>query len=172
MNFRAFAVMFAVAMLAGCAAVPTVDSSKPITGNIAQYKSVQVIVDGTDQMRQTAGFEATSAALRDEFTANLRAAGQFTAVGSAAPASGGLVARLVITELNYVHGATRGAVGILAGRAILQVVMTVTEKDTNAVLGEVRASHSSSHAQGVFSPVTSTQVTAIAKEFAQKLSGK
>lgn len=172
MTIRSIGIALATALFVGCAAVPTVDSTKPMTVNVAQYKSVQVIVDGTDQMRQTAGFEATSTALRDEFTANLRATGSFTTVGPDVPLKGGLVARLVITELNFVHGATRGTVGIFAGRAILQVVMTVTDKDTNAVLGEYRASHSSSHAQGVFSPVTSTQVTAIAKEFSQKLSGK
>jgi len=172
LTIRTTCIAFAAALLVGCAAVPTVDQSKPISANLAQYKSVQVIVDGTPGIRQTAGFENTSNALRDEFTANLRSSGRFSSVGPSAGDNDALQVQLLITELNYVHGGTRAAVGIFAGRAILAVVMSVTDKNSNTALGEMRATHSSSHAQGVFSPVTSTQVTAIAKEFADKLTAR
>lgn len=104
-----------------------------------------------------------------EFADNLKATGRYSQIGAEVRDAKPLLARLTITELNYVHGATRGMTGILAGRAILSVTLTVTHKTTNAVLGEFSAGHSSSHAQGVFSPVTSAQVTAIAKELAAKM---
>lgn len=155
-------------LLIGCAAVPTVEQPQLISSELGRFKVVQIVIDGTEKIRQTAGFENTSAALREEFTANLRASGRFTEVG-ADPRPGSLVVKLVITELNYVHGATRGLIGILAGRAVLNVTMSLSDSINGASLGEIRAEHSSSHAQGVFSPVTSTQVTAIANEFSAKL---
>ena len=172
MTARPLLSALALLLLAGCAALPTVEQLQPLSADLSRYRAVQVSVDGTERIRQTAGFEATSTALRDEFTAILRASGRFSEVGPEVQSAGVLLVKLTITDLNYVHGTTRGFVGILGGRAVLDVTMALADKASGAALGEVRAAHSSSHAQGVFSPVTSTQVTAIAKEFSLKLSGK
>jgi Domain of unknown function (DUF4410) len=171
-KFLALSIALATCVIMGCAAVPTMEDSKPIAVELARYKSAQVTVDGTEQIRNAAGFEATSTALRDEFVANLRTSGRFSNVAANVADKDALLVLLRITDLNYVHGATRGAVGIFAGRAVLGVTMMLSDKSSGAMLGALRASHSSSHAQGVFSPVTSTQVTAIAKEFSAKLTGK
>lgn len=80
-----------------------------------------------------------------------------------------LETKLTVTELNYVHGAARAAVGILAGRAVLKVTMTLRDKSNGAVLGTITAEHSSSHLQGVFGPTTGRQISAIAQELASKL---
>ena len=82
-----------------------------------------------------------------------------------------LVASLLITHLNYVHGAARGFIGILGGRAVLKVVMVVKDQQTGRVLGAVRAGDESSHGQGILSPTTGRQVSAIAEKFSQILTG-
>jgi Domain of unknown function (DUF4410) len=156
----------------GCAAVPAVEQTRPINGDLARYDAVQVAVDGSDQIRQTSGFEPTRDALLEEFVADVKASRKYSAVGTEVPGGSVLMVNLTITDLNYVHGATRGLTGIMAGRAVLSVTMSLRDKQTGSMLGEIRAGHSSSHAQGVFSPVTSRQVTAIAKELSAKIIEK
>ncbi len=158
-------------LLIGCAATPTIKTSDPITSGLAsQYKTVHVIVDAPKNIRETAGFEVTSSTLLKEFTDNLKATGKYSIVGPEVKTGRVLVTQLTITDLNYVHGATRGTVGIFGGRAVLNVTMTLKDRESNAPLGEITAGHSSHMGQGVFSPVTSTQITAIAKELSAKLA--
>lgn len=160
-----------VLLLVGCAATPTVKTANPITSDLAsQYKAVQVIVDAPKNIRDTAGFEITSNTLLKEFTDNLKATGKYSIVGPEVKTGRVLVTQLTITDLNYVHGATRGTVGIFGGRAVLNVTMTVKDRASGTSLGEVTAGHSSHMGQGVFSPVTSTQITAIAKELSAMLA--
>jgi hypothetical protein len=156
-------------LLSACAATPTVHEDKPRTADLSRYATLQVVVDAPDAIVKQTGYDLTSAALLKEFIEDARALGKYSAVGTEAAGSKVLEAKLTITELNYVHGAARGSVGILAGRAVLNVTMTLRDKGTGAVLGVVNAAHSSSHLQGVFSPTTSRQVTAIAKELSSKL---
>lgn len=80
--------------------------------------------------------------------------------------------RLTIVDLNYVHGAARGFVGILAGKAVLDVIMTLKDKEGGAVVGTVTEGHKSHHGQGVFSPTTGRQVTAISKELATRVTAR
>lgn len=157
-----------IALLAGCAATPTV-REEGRTSDLSRFSTVQVIVDAPASVKSVEGYEDAAAELTKAFTEAVRATGKFPAVGPNAAGSAVLEARLSIDELNYVHGAGRAIAGILAGRAILKVTMTLRDKANGAALGSVTADHQSSHLQGVFSPTTSRQIDAVAKELASKL---
>ena len=163
-------VALASFVIAGCAATPTVQRVQSIDTDLSQYTAVQLVVDAPEHVRGKTGYDITSAELRREFMSNLAASGRFATVGTDAQPGKSLEARLTITDLNYVSGASRGGFGILAGRAVLDVTMTLTDVETTKVIGSYSAAHASSHAQGVFSPVTSTQITAIAKELSVRLT--
>ena len=156
----------------GCAATPRIDQLRPIDTNFREFTAVQVIVDGSESVRRKNGYESTAAALLEEMIENLHASKKFDHVGANVQRGKVLEASLLITDLDYLHGAARGFLGIMAGRAVLTVVMTVKDQQTGRVLGAVRAGDRSSHAQGIFSPTTGRQVSAIAEEFSKRLSGK
>jgi len=159
-------------LIAGCAATPTIQQVRPIEADLSRYGALQVVVDAPEHIRKQTGYDITATELTREFIANVSASGKFATVGTEARTGKSLEARLTITDFNYVSGAARGMVGILGGRAILHVTMTVKDNETAAVVGMVTAGHTSSHAQGVFSPVTSGQITAIAKELSSRLSNR
>ena len=166
---RLFLLVALPVLFAGCAATPNVADQQPLRGDLSQYRAVQVSVDAAPEVRQKDGYDVTADELRQQFIANVQARGKYASVGTAANATQALDTRLTITDLNYVSGAARAAAGIIAGRATLGVTMTVKDRQSGAVLGVVSASHASSHLQGVFSPTTSRQIEAIAKELASKL---
>jgi hypothetical protein len=155
--------------LSGCAATPRVLEQGPPDTDLSRYKTVVITVEASDALRQQEGYDATSTELLNEFVSNLKALGKYAVVSAEAGNAGGLDVRLTITRLNYVHGAARGLFGIVAGRAVLDVTMTVKDKDSGAILRAISADHASHHGQGVFSPTTSRQVAAIAKDLAAKL---
>ena len=156
----------------GCAATPWTEHLHPIETDFREFSAVQVRVDGSEGVRRQTGYESTAAALLEEMIENLQASNKFTTVGTSVQQGKVLLASLLITDLNYVHGAARGFVGIMGGRAVLTVVMIVKDQQSGRVLGGVKVGDQSSHAQGVFSPTTGRQVTAIAEELSQILSGK
>jgi hypothetical protein len=158
--------------IAGCAATPTVQQVRPIEADLSQFTSLQVVMDAAQHVRSKPGYDITSAELQREFIANMAASGRYAYVGPDKQPGKCLEARLTITDLNYVSGAARGGAGILAGRAILYVTMTLKDIEAGQGVGAITASHTSSHGQGVFSPVTSTQITAIAKEFSSRLAAR
>ena len=162
-------VLTLAVLFGGCAATPEVREEGRAANLPSRFSTVQVSVDAPQNVRAQDGYGVTSETLQREFIEAVRETGKFSAVGTGAAGNRVLEAKLTITELNYVSGAARGTVGILAGRAVLKVTMTLSDKATGAALGSVSADHSSSHLQGVFSPVTSRQITAIAKELAAKL---
>lgn len=169
-NNAVFALLLMIAaLLAGCAATPTVREEGRTAADLSRFSTVQVIVEAPESVRKDDGYAETSAELLKEFIEAVKATGKYSSVGTQAAGSRVLETRLTINELNYVHGAARGGFGILAGRAVLKVTMTIKDNANGAVLGTVSADHSSSHLQGVFSPTTSRQVSAIAKELASKL---
>ena len=178
-TLRAALAATLAALLAACAATPTVQdvtarapaatAEVPVSANLAQYRLVQVIVDAPEHVRKVDGYASASDELLNEFINAVRATGKYSAVGTTSEGNRMLVAKLTINELNHVSGAARGTVGVLAGRAVLRVTMTLSDKRTTETLATITAGHASSHLQGVFSPTTSRQVTAIAKELASKL---
>ena len=157
------------AFLSACAATPRVLEQGPPDTDLSRYKAVVVTVEASDAVRKGEGYDATSAELLNEFVSNLKASGKYAVVSAEAGNAGSLDVRLTITRLNYVHGAARGFFGIVAGRAVLEVTMTVKDKDSGAILRAITADHASHHGQGVFSPTTSRQVAAIAKDLAGRL---
>jgi hypothetical protein len=159
-------------LIAGCAATPSVQQVRPIEGDLARYRALLVVVDAPEEIRKQNGYDITAAELQRGLIANVAASGKYATVGTGAGTGKGLEARLTIIEFNYVSGAARGTLGIMAGRAVLHVTMTLKDTETAKVLGMVNAAHSSSHAQGVFSPVTSAQISAITKEFSSRLTGQ
>ena len=126
-------------------------------------------MDAPQHVRSKHGYDITADELARQFIANVAASGKFSAVGREPATGKGIVARLMITDFNYVSGAARGAGGIIAGRAVLRVSMVLTDSENGSALGSLSAGHASSHGQGVFSPVTSGQITAIAKELSSRL---
>ena len=169
-----FTSVFALASLiiAGCATTPTIGGVRPIDADLTKYKSLQIVVDAPAHIRGLAGYDIASAELQKEFTANIAASKEYAIVGTDVRPANALEARLTIMELNYVSSAARASLGIAAGRAVLDVTMTLKDVETAQVVGSTRASHASSHAQGVFSPVTSTQIAAIARMLAVQLTSR
>jgi hypothetical protein len=159
----------AAALISGCAVTPAVQQGRPIEADPSRYRTVQVVIDAPEHLRGKNGYDITADELARQFIANVAASGKFAAVGKEPATGKGLVARLTITEFNYVSGAARGTAGILAGRAVLRVSMVLTDSENGAALGSVSVGHASHHGQGVFSPVTSGQITAIAKELSSRL---
>jgi len=160
-------------LVAGCAATPTVQQVRPIEGDLSRYGVLQVIVDAQpESIRKENGYVNTSADLQKEFIANVSASGKFATVGAEAPAGKGLEARLTITEFSYVSGAARGLTGIGGGKAILNVTMTLKDRETGTVVGILTARHASSDLEGAFGAVTSRQLSAIALELASRVSGR
>jgi hypothetical protein len=162
--------LLAALFLAACAATPIVQEQRAQSANTSGYSYVHVVVDAPEHIRQMSGYAETSAELLEEFVANVRASGKYASVGTAITNEKTLEARLTIKELKYVHGAGRFMGGIIAGRAVLRVDMTVKDPQSDTVLALVTANHASHLGQGVFSPTTSRQVSAIAKELSAKLS--
>lgn len=158
-------------LIAGCAATPSVTQER-LNLDVSRYSEVQVRVDSDQGVRQQHGYDITATDLLRSFVDSLRATGKFAVVGTegAAPGSRGLDESLRITGFNYVSGASRGALGIMAGRAVLNVTMEVTDIETKDAVGVISAGHASHHGQGVFSPTTGRQAEAIGKELAMKLA--
>jgi hypothetical protein len=147
-----------------------VEDVDPVSHSLPAVSTVEVTVDAPAPIRQLEGYAETSAALLQEFIANVKAVNKYATVGAGNIDADALKAHLTITALNYVSGASRALTGVLGGRAVLSVTMTVKDKASSSILGVVSAEHESSHAQGAFSPPTSRQVTAIAKVLAEKLT--
>jgi hypothetical protein len=172
-NTKSTAPLLALAALviAGCAATPSVTEER-VNFDVSRYSEVQVRVDSDQGVRQQPGYDITATDLLRSFVDSLRATGKFAVVGTegAAPGSKGLDVRLRITGFNYVSGASRGLIGIAAGRAVLNVSMEVTDIETKEAVGVISAGHASHHGQGVFSPTTGRQAEAIGKELAMKLA--
>ena len=156
----------------GCAATPWTEQLRPIDIDLLEFESAQVLVDGSEGVRHKTGYESTASALSKELIENLQASKKFKTVGPNTQRGKVLQAFLLITDLNYVHGAARGFMGIGGGRAVLTVTMILKDQQTGRVLGAVKASDRSSHAQGILSPTTSRQVSAIAKEYSVRITGK
>jgi len=159
-------------LIAGCAVTPTIQQVRPIDTDLSQYSALQVVVDGPEPVRKQRGYEITATELLKEFIASVAASGKFSTVGTEARTGKGLEARLTITEFNYVSGAGRGLFGVGGGQAILNVTMTLKDNETATVVGIVAAGHTANLGQGVASPVTSGQISAIAKELSSRLSGR
>lgn len=168
--FAAITIPLLLVLASGCAVTPKVEEPHPVAQGLPRGGTVEAIVDAPDPIRQMEGYSSTSAALLEEFIANVKATNKYATVGAGELDEKALQARLTITALNYVSGASRALVGVMGGRAVLSVTMTIMDKESGAVLGMVNAEHESSHAQGVFSPPTSRQVSAIAKVLAAKLT--
>ena len=170
MNLR-FPAAFALAagLISGCAVTPAVHQERPITADPSRYRTVQVVIDAPEHIRRKNGYDITADELARQFIANVAASGKFAAVGREPATGKGIEARLTITDFNYVSGAARGTTGILAGRAVLRVMMVLTDSENGAALGSLFVGHESNQGQGVFSPVTSGQITAIAKELSSRL---
>jgi hypothetical protein len=156
-------------LVSGCAATPKIQQKTANATDLSSYDTVQVVVEASQQIRKRNGYEATAAELMGEFTEHVRTSGKYVIDGAEASKGKVLAIALTITELNYVHGATRGVIGIMGGRAVLNVTMTVKDKVTGDVLSVVSARDASNHAQGMFSSTTSRQISAIAKELSSKL---
>src|SRR5262245_6557571 len=152
-------------LLAGCAATPNVRQVRPVEGDLSRYTGLQIVVDAGEIIRRKEGYDITAAELQREFMANVVASERYADVSIGTPPPGkSLEARLMIIDFNYVSGAARGTTGILAGRAVLHVTMTLKDNETGDIIGSAVASHQSSHGQGVFSPTTGRQITSIAQE--------
>lgn len=163
-------VSLAVLLIAGCAAAPpTIQQQQPITADLSRYRNVQVLLEAADDVRKESGYDSTSSELLRQFIGSVKSAGRYAFVGTEPPGDPALEARLKITELVYVSGATRVMTGVLSGRATLGVTLTLRDKQTAAVLGEVSARHSSDLFHGVFAASSAEQITLIAKELASKL---
>jgi hypothetical protein len=165
------ALALAALAIAGCAATPSVTEER-INVDVSRYTEVQARVDSDAGVRQQPGYDVTATDLLRWFVDSLRATGKFAVVGTegAAPGARGLDVRLRITGFNYVSGASRGMVGIAAGRAVLNVTMELTDMETKQAVGVLSASHASHHGQGVFSPTSGRQAEAIGKELASRLA--
>jgi hypothetical protein len=137
--------------------------------DLSRYDVLQVIVEPFQGGATPEGFEVTSRTLRDEFIDNVRASGKFAVVET--PAAGGRVleARLRIDALSYVHGAARGVLGLMAGRAVLGATLTLRDPETGAVVDTFRGSDASNHRHGAFGATTGRQITAMAKVFSSRL---
>ena len=159
-------------LVAGCAVTPTVQEVLPIEEDLSRYSALEVVVDAPEHIRKEHGYAVTAAELQKEFIANVVASGKFATVGIISQSPKSLEARLAIKDFNYVSGASRGLVGVFGGRAVLNVTMTLKDREKEMVVGTFVAGDSSSYGQGVFGAVTSTQISAIAKELSSKLSGR
>jgi len=114
----------------------------------------------------------TSADLQKEFIANVSASGKFAHGRRGGPAGKGLEARLTITEFIYVSGAARGLVGIGGGQAILNVTMTLKDRETGTVVGILTARHASSNLEGAFSAVTAASFPRSPWSLPPRVSGR
>lgn len=160
------------ALLASCAATPTTLDNEKSDVSLSKYDSVQVIVSAPPFIKQQTGYVLTSEALRTEFIDQLRNSGRFETVGLAVNGAKPLVAELVITRFNYVHGAARFFGGVFGGSAALGVTMTVRDKITGETLQTVTLHDGSKRLQGIFGATTGRQVSAMAREFAAELTGQ
>lgn len=137
--------------------------------DLSRYDSLQVIFEPFQGGETPDGFEVTSRTLQAEFTDNVRASGKFAVVETAAAGGKVLEARLRIDALSYVHGAARGMLGLMAGRAVLGATLTLRDAQTGAVIDSFRGSDASNHRHGAFGATTGRQITAMAKVFSSRL---
>lgn len=168
--FVAIGIASMILLTSGCAVAPKVEDLNPVSQALPTGGTLEASVDAPDPVRQMEGYNSTSAALLQEFIANVKATKKYATVGAGMIDDKAIQARLTITALNYVSGASRALTGIMGGRAVLSVKMTIMDKESGSVLGVVSAKHESSHVQGVFSPPTSRQVSAIAEVLAARLT--
>jgi hypothetical protein len=156
------------ALLSACASNPTVRNTGTRSGSLADYQGLAVTVQAADSVRRQSGFESTSDTLLKNFVSSAK---ERNLKVLTAKTSDPLVldVTLTITSFNHVSGVKRGMIGMLGGRAALNVSMTVTDRDTGAVLRRVQANDTSKNMQGIFSATTGRQADAIADQLVAAL---
>src|SRR5262245_42505695 len=107
-------VIAAALIVSGCAAKPGVRQVQPITADLSRYSVLAVVVDTNERTRGKPGYDITARELWREFVANVTASGRFRDVVEQTGLGDSLEARLTITNFNYVSGAARGTIGVLA----------------------------------------------------------
>ena len=137
--------------------------------DLSRYDTLQVVVEPFPGGATPDGFEVTSQTLKAEFIDNVRASGKFAVVETPAASGKVLEARLRIDALNYVHGAARGVLGLMAGRAVLGATLTLRDPETGALVDTFRGSDASNHRHGAFGATTGRQITAMARVFSARL---
>ena len=153
-----------VLVLIGCAATPETNTVQTDSASLSRYKNAYIVIEAEEEVKNRHGYYETAHALRNELHRKLRDERKFQKIGLQEIDEDSVEINVTIDDLHYVSGAGRGLFGIAAGRAVLKVTMKVMDNETKEVLLEVQTGDESSHAQGVFSPVTSKQVRAIANE--------
>jgi hypothetical protein len=163
-------------VIAGCAAPAPRIQQRQYKVDLSPYNALWVSVDASKDVATAEGLEITSVELRREFMDQLRARTTLPVL-ELAPAEGKAAeVRLTITALNYISGATRGMsmivpiVGLAKGRSALGVDMTLIDKESGAVVWRLSAGQTERYAQNPLSATTSSQISDIAKEFAERLA--
>jgi hypothetical protein len=137
--------------------------------DLSRYDALQVIFEPFQGGEPPEGFEVTSRTLQAEFVDNVRASGKFPVVEASAARGKVLEARLRIDALSYVHGAARGMLGLMAGRAVLGATLTLRDPESGAVIDTFRGTDASNHRHGAFGATTGRQITAMARAFSSRL---
>ncbi len=156
-------------LVAGCAATPTTSRQQAENVNLASFNNAYIVINAKEDIKNKDGYAKTADLLRNALQTNLKKMNVFKGVMLEEIKDNSVEINVEISEFNYVSGASRGILGVVAGRAVLQVTMRVIDSKTRKTLITVNSGHRSHQGQGVFSPVTSAQIKSIASELANNI---
>jgi hypothetical protein len=137
------AIVCAVALFAAaCAAPPPRIQQRQDKVDLSPYQALWVVVDARKEVAAAHGLDVTSAELRRQFVEQLRD-------------------RIALPVLE---------VAPAAGKSALGVELEIRDKDKEAALWRLTAAHTERHGQNPFSATTGSQISDIAREFAERLA--
>ena len=137
-----------------------------------EFSSAYVIVKGTPKVESAKKFEASAATMSDMLVEKLNAAGVFESVSAGIPeqvSATDLGITLLVDTFKYTGGG-RYVTGIMAGKAKLAMLVTLTLGETGEAVAEFPLSAVSKRSKGVFGATTVIQSGRMTEQIAQAVA--
>jgi hypothetical protein len=170
----ALVVILPIAMSTGVSHAGKEDAAGSVDLEIPrldEFSSAYVIVKGTPEVESHKKFKASAATLSDMMVEKLNEAGVFESVSAGVPeqASADLGITLLVDTFKYT-GAGRYVGGIMAGKAKLAMLVTLTSGETGETVAEFRLAAVSKRSHGVFGTTTLIQSGRMTEQVAQAIA--
>lgn len=175
--FSALKLLFlsAVLVLTGCAANVQRQGSvdKPLVISPVAAKRITLEVQGSKALAASKDWEQFRNEWRIGMEEAIKAAGMTLAPVDASPATATQPSTRVTVRINDYRYITRGArvaVGIMTGNAYIDADVFFTELPGTALAGTRKYATTSSAMQGVFAPMTESQIRGICDEIVKDVA--
>jgi len=174
-RFFKLAFLSTVIALAGCAANVQRQSGGEQNFSVSKAAAKQLSLDvqGNEQMAASSDWQQFREAWKTGMAEAAGAAGIALVPKAAEPAPTAPPSTQVVVKINDYRYITRGArvaAGIMTGNAYIDADVSFIEMPAGTVLGTRKYSTSSSAWQGVFAPMTESQIRGISDEIVKEVA--